>query len=85
MTKLYAVKDTVAETFGSPMPARNDAVAVRYMVDSMRRQQLSAQAQMEMELWYLGEYDEDTGLLCPATPHRLEVPYAPAKDLTDVK
>ena len=55
------------------------------MVDSMRRQQLSAQAQLEMELWYLGEYDEDTGLLHPATPQRLEVPYAPAKDLTDVK
>jgi len=85
MTNLYAVRDTVAETYGSPMPARNDKVAVRYMVDSMRRQQLTAQAQMEMELWLVGAYDEETGMLHPVTPRKIDVGYSPAQDLTDVK
>ena len=41
----------------------------------------------EMRLWNIGLYDEETAVLYPREPEKylVDVPYVPAKDLTDVR
>lgn len=59
MKKLYCVQDTLARICGDPVSALNDDVAVRYFADICARSPYSK----DFVLLYLGEYDEESGLI----------------------
>lgn len=65
MLKVYSIKDTKG-SFYEPMLAQNDALAVRNVrgvVNSGKG--LLAQYPEDFELWFIGEFDEVTGILVP--------------------
>lgn len=65
MKNLYSIKDTKGG-FYPPQDAENDALAVRglrSMVNSGKG--LIAQYPEDFELWYVGEFDEVTGIIKP--------------------
>lgn len=65
MLKLYSIKDTKG-SFYEPLVAQNDALAVRNVrgiVNSGKG--LLAQYPEDFELWYIGEFDEVTGIIKP--------------------
>lgn len=84
MMNMYAVEDIAAKQFGPPMIARTDEIAMRYF-----KRLVEGQAQdmrEEMRLWNIGTYDEDTGdFKSQSEKYLVDVPYVPAKDLTDTK
>lgn len=85
MMNMYAVEDVAAKQFGPPMIARTDEIAKRYF-----KRMLEGHAQdmhEEMRLWNIGTYDEDTADFKPQpnVKYLVDVPYVPAKDLTDLK
>lgn len=65
MLKVYSIKDTKG-SFYEPMVAQNDALAVRNVrgvVNSGKG--LLAQYPEDFELWYIGQFDEVTGIIAP--------------------
>ena len=81
---VYAVEDLAANQFGPPMVARTDEIAKRYFVRMLEGQPQDIRE--EMRLWNIGLYDEETAVLYPrAEKYLVDVPYVPAKDLTDVR
>lgn len=83
--RLYAVYDRVALQYGSPMPARNDAVATRHFVESAARaKEINI---MDMSLWFIGELDDETGVITvPKTgPVQVTEAYRPAQDMTEAQ
>ena len=82
---VYAVEDVAAKQFGPPMVARTDEIAKRYFVRMIEGQPQDIRE--EMRLWNIGLYDEETAVLYPREPEKylVDVPYVPAKDLTDVR
>lgn len=64
--KLYAIKDNVAGTFAMPQGLENDAVAKRSLtavVNSLGNP-VSDNPQ-DYDLYCLGDYDVDTGVISP--------------------
>ena len=65
MLKLYSIKDTKGG-FYPPEASDNDALAVRTIrgvVNSGKG--LLAQYPEDFELWYVGEFDNQTGIIAP--------------------
>lgn len=64
ITKVYAVKD-VKVAFMKPFTAANDAVAVRDFTNVVNddRDRYMSQNYGDMELWCLGEYNDQTGVI----------------------
>lgn len=80
--KLYSVLDVEGETFSPPMPAKNNAIAVRQFAKSLQAPGIDRDG---YQLYLVGEMDEDTGRISPVDPERVQEPYSVAKDLTEVK
>lgn len=85
MMNMYVVEDVAAKQFGPPMVARTDEIAKRYFVRMLEG--YPQDMREEMRLWNIGTYDEDTAVVFNPQPEKylVDVPYVPAKDLTDVK
>ena len=63
--KIYSIKDTKG-SFYDPMLALNDALAtrnVRGVVNSGKG--ILAQYPEDFELWLIGEFDQETGIITP--------------------
>ena len=66
--KLYAFKDVKAASFIEIFPAKNQYTALRSVsgiVNEAGEKTLFAKYPEDFQLFYLGEMDEDTGLITP--------------------
>lgn len=74
---VLAVRDQQSDQFTQPITAHNKAVALRSWGDSLNDPQNANSEQVKhpehFALWYIGEYDSDTGTLTPAKPEQLAV------------
>lgn len=61
--KLYAFFDRVSGLFSAPFVQLNDGTAVRYYQYTMSQAEMVAK---DTALYYLGEYNENTGEIKPA-------------------
>ena len=62
--KMYALKDVKAGTFMNPWPESGDPQAIRNLTSAVNGdtgQQISQFAE-DFDMYYLGEFDQDTGL-----------------------
>ncbi len=64
---VYAVRD-VKSTFMSPVLGSNDAQAMRAFRAGMRSVPEFDVAPTDFELYRIGEFDSDSGLLAPCVP-----------------
>ena len=69
MLKIYAIKDVKAG-FMNPFYLQNDEIAIRSFKKAANDVQSNAVNDFpeDKELWYLGTYDEDTGLITGEQP-----------------
>lgn len=61
--KIYAFFDRVSGLYSSPFVQLNDGTAVRYYQYTMSQAEMVAK---DTALYYLGEYNENTGEIKPA-------------------
>ena len=61
--KIYAFFDRVSGLFSAPFVQLNDGTAVRYYKYTMSQAEMVAK---DTALYYLGEYNENTGEIKPA-------------------
>lgn len=65
---MYNVKDRVSDEFAPPYVAKNDAVALRqfnHLISNLNPQ--------DYELYCIGKYDTDTGLITVTLPEKINV------------
>lgn len=67
--KLYSIVDTVAEEYGPLFQAKNDGVAIRNFKQFLSKNQVDPS---EAELWYIADYDSETGKLFDGSPGVIE-------------
>ena len=80
MKPIYAVKDLAVQAFGNPFVTRAQGEAMRSFQDEVNKkdgQSAIAQHPEDYELYKLGEWDDNTGVITPQTPELV----ARAKDL----
>lgn len=66
--KIYTIKDVASESFGQPIFVRAQGLAVRMFMDEARNEKSQINAHpADFELYYIGEYDDSTGTITPAT------------------
>ena len=80
---IVSVKDTAAGAFGRPIFVQSPAVAVRSFRDEINRpdsQEDMSKHPEDFELYFVGEFDDQTGVISPA-----EMPFTivRAKDLKE--
>ena len=65
--KVYSIKDTKG-AFEAPFLANNDQIAARNVKTYINSQKGIAESLYpeDFELWYIGEFDELTGIIQPA-------------------
>lgn len=68
---MYSIYDDVADQYSQPMPARNQAVAARYFLESKRK--LDPIVAVSLSLFYVGDWDDNTGLFSPCDPVKVNV------------
>lgn len=69
MLKIYSIKDVKAG-FMNPIYLQNDEIAIRSIKKAVNDVQPNAVNDFpeDKELWYLGTFDEDTGLISAVQP-----------------
>ena len=68
MSKIYAIKDQAIEAFSQPFFVQAQGQAVRMFMDESKNEQSQINRHpADFELWYLGEFDEQTGTITGAT------------------
>lgn len=68
---LYTLRDKQSNTVAPPFAAPTDGIACRYVAESMKdRDSMPAKYPGDFQLWYVGEYLEDSGVLIAANPIR---------------
>lgn len=83
ISKIYSVRDVVADTFGPVLIARNHEVAKRQYLHAISDAKLSA---ADYVLYCLGQYNDETGDIEPCKPFEVKVAIsAKVTDLTEVK
>lgn len=68
--KLFTIKDNIAGIFSPPFGQINEAMAYRTchsMVNSSNPNELNTHTE-DKSIWYIGEYDETTGILQSCEP-----------------
>lgn len=86
--RLYSIYDSVAKQYSSPMPARNDDIAVRHFVRYAQDNKVTPEVVAALSLWFLGTMDDETGTINSVSgPIEITgtVPYSKADDLTEIK
>ena len=67
MSKIYAIKDQAIEAFSQPFFVQAQGQAVRMFMDESKNEQSQINRHpADFELWYLGEFDEQTGTITGA-------------------
>lgn len=68
--KMFAIYDSKAGTYSSPMPANTDGIALRNFEQIFRDETTSiSQYPADFTLFCIGEYDEETGFFTQDGPH----------------
>lgn len=66
--KIYAVKDLAIEAFGNPIFVRHQGQAIRGFQDECKNpESMMNRHPGDYELYYIGEYDDTTATITPAT------------------
>ncbi len=71
---LYCVRDSAMAAVHAPFMAPSDGVAMRSFRDECTRKRegnMMAEHPEDFELYCVGEYEEDTGVLIPSEPRML--------------
>lgn len=70
--KIYAIRDNAIEAFGQPIFVRAQGQAIRSFIDECNNteSQLSKHP-ADYDLYYIGEYNDNTGEITPTTPERV--------------
>jgi len=64
VTRLYALHDSKAKAYQQPFYQMNDGLALRMVQDAMTDgKQMFCRHPEDYSLWFLGEFDDETGLL----------------------
>ena len=72
LTNVYSVYDVTSETFGSPFLLLTDGLAMRSFYEAAINTQTEiSKYPDEYVLYNIGQYDDDTGLMVPKEPKRL--------------
>lgn len=75
LTRVYTIKDVVAEEFGPLYQARNDGVAIRGYRDLMARPMGTALPDpREYRLYCVAEFDNSTGYVHASDPVEIAIP-----------
>lgn len=68
LTKMYSIRDQKAEVYNTPFFSRTHGDAERTLVRLANDpQSMIAQFPLDYDLYYLGDYDTDTGKLTPVS------------------
>lgn len=68
MSKIYAIKDQAIEAFSQPFFVQAQGQAVRMFMDETKNEQSQLNKHpQDFELWYLGEFNEQDGVITAAT------------------
>lgn len=74
--RLYSIRDRLAGVFLTPFPARADVEAVRQITasfaDPQFRQTPVFQNPKDFDLMFVGEFDDESGEISPASPKLLK-------------
>lgn len=66
--RIYAVKDLAINAFGNPIFVRAQGQAIRSFMDECKNtESMMAKHPADYEMYYIGEYDEETATITPAT------------------
>lgn len=73
MSKLsvYAIRDTKAEAFHRPFYSHNHATAMRSVETEVNNPETGLKNPEDFQLYHLGEYEEQTGILKTHAPEHL--------------
>lgn len=66
---LYSVRDSVAKEFGPIYCCKNDDVARRAYSQLMK----DVNSPVDFDLYFVGAFDTDTGIICPSEPLRVQL------------
>lgn len=67
MSKIYAIKDQAIEAFSQPFFVQAQGQAVRMFMDESKNEKSQINRHpADFELWYIGEFDEQTGAITGA-------------------
>ena len=62
LIRLYSVYDRVAQVYGEPFSAVNDATAVRaFTIAQSSPESMLSASPADFQLWYIGSMDNSTG------------------------
>lgn len=87
ITKMYCVHDTAVKAFTAPHFARTHGEAERnfkHAVNDSKSGHLSANPE-QFTLFYLGDYDDETGIVSPLAAPQAVVTGAQCKDPTGLR
>lgn len=71
-TNVYSVYDVTSETFGAPFLLLTDGLAMRSFYEAAMNPKTEINKYPdEYVLYNIGKYDDDTGLMQPSEPKRL--------------
>lgn len=70
---LYSIRDTKAGSFQSPTVSSNDVTIARAFAETVmnKRDPIIAFSPSDFDLYCVGEFDLETGLISPVSPVRL--------------
>lgn len=69
---LYAVRDSAADSFANPFTFATNALAIRaFSTEVNNAQSMMNQHRNDYELWVIGEFESDTGIVQPIVPRSL--------------
>lgn len=72
MLKIYAVKDNAIETYGNPFFVKAQGAAIRSFMDECKNTESAFNKHpADYDLYHLGEYNEETGLITSNEPERV--------------
>lgn len=72
MSKIYAIKDQAIEALSQPFFVQAQGQAVRMFMDETKNEQSQINKHpADFELYYLGEFDEQTGQITQTTVERV--------------
>lgn len=70
--KIVAIRDRAVDAFGQPIFVVALGQGIRSFMDEMNNKESSLAAHPEdYDLYHIGEFDEDTGLLIACTPPKM--------------
>ena len=67
-TSAYSIYDVKEKKYNFPMFVSNELVAIRNIQAAMQPGSMLMMFPNDYELYYIGEYDDETGLIAPCEP-----------------